>query len=885
MKRLFSGDSPLLPGSGLFASSVSPESRSPSRPLSANYNPDEISPELSPIVTLLSAHSHRRYLEGVFMLLNDLTSDGKPGERQWEEVYGVLAGTQLAVWDANKLSKYKDDPEKLISTSSKPSYINFTDSSFRAVDKLPSSNGDLNNVIIVSTTLKNRYLLQYSTREDYYRWNAAFRLATYEYACLQEAYTGALLSARGSRLSDIRVILAETKYEHEDWVSVRFGSGMPWKRCFAVIEPSPKKSKKKFHPGKVVFYENEKKSKKSAMATITGATACYAVYPQTPLLMDHSTLIKLEGTIAFHKNDSKEASVFLMPEQHFSVPGFDTIIRFLMPTLDAFGLYGRPKKLVADKTQPESLLFGLPVLPHVHYLEVDDILPISSQPSGSAMSVRDWNHAIKSVLQTKLSKGYTGCGSTTGLEGAVSSLMVSSPTINDFARPGAKQAPPLTPSFLPTPTFNNKSGQFSDGNSSSKSSISSADERSAKSLRNSNRLSEIYNKYSQIDSPSVYPNVTETMSKLTLNSGKSKLSDDDLAPAKAPANIFDPSFGDKEFNDNGSDSLDSLDFTAKRERIITPEVSVTLSSPAFEKPPGVRNEALTQRVLSPYSEFHQQVNQTVGLSLARSQQPLTQSKPVPLPLLSPYGGQSSPGNTSLHLLQPPQRLPKTREQQTASPIQQRAPSNNIVPQKPSQQPLQQQPMRNLTPTNAYGQPQNPYLDQKPITPMGQQFQRNESPIKSPSSAPYPTGPAYGSSPSSSQPLSLTQQQFPRTQPQGPRPPPQQGYRQAQPYPTNNYFNQPAPQQQQQQQQRPYPGQGYPPSQQRAYPPSQGYPPQSQNQGYPPQQQYYQQSQPQQAYGRPPPQQQQQQQQQPPKMKKAPPPHMAQNPYSNPYANN
>ena len=34
-----------------------------------------------------------------------------------------------------------------------------------------------------------------------------------------------------------------------------------------------------------------------------------------------------------------------MPEQHSSVPGFDTLIRFLVPLLDSFGLYGRPKDL------------------------------------------------------------------------------------------------------------------------------------------------------------------------------------------------------------------------------------------------------------------------------------------------------------------------------------------------------------------------------------------------------------------------------------------------------------------------------------------------------------------------------------------------------------
>ena len=74
---------------------------------------------------------------------------------------------------------------------------------------LPAAKQNLDNVIIVSTTLKNRYLLQFKSYKDLTVWYAALRLSNFEYSSLQEAYTGALLSARGSRLSDIRTILAE----------------------------------------------------------------------------------------------------------------------------------------------------------------------------------------------------------------------------------------------------------------------------------------------------------------------------------------------------------------------------------------------------------------------------------------------------------------------------------------------------------------------------------------------------------------------------------------------------------------------------------------------------------------------------------------------------
>ena len=68
---------------------------------------------------------------------------------------------------------------------------------------------------------------------------------------------------------------------------------------------------------------------------------------------------------------------FLMPEQHSSVPGFDTLIRFLVPLLDSFRIVRKTKRLKANRNDTDSLLFGLPTLPHVHYLELNDVLDLT----------------------------------------------------------------------------------------------------------------------------------------------------------------------------------------------------------------------------------------------------------------------------------------------------------------------------------------------------------------------------------------------------------------------------------------------------------------------------------------------------------------------------
>ncbi|CAN3476269.1 protein Skg3p [Diutina catenulata] len=452
MKKL-AVNSPRL-GGGFFGSKGSSPSPAP-QPASPSSSTDysDLSPELIPIVTLISSQVHRRYHEGIFMLYYDLNGDGKPADREWKEVYGILTGNQLAYWDAATLAQFRNNPDALIETSAKPNYINFTDSVYNAMKVLPAAKQNLDNVIIVSTTLKNRYLLQFKSYSDLTVWYSALRLSNYEHASLQKAYTGALLSARGSRLSDIRTILAEKRFEHEDWVSIRYGSGMAWKRCYAVVEPSVTK-RKNFTPGRVLFYDNDQKKKKGLLAVVTSATMVTAIYPQSHKLIDHSTMLKLDAMINFKSpsvaakvskkqlEDFKNTSIFLMPEQHSSVPGFDTLIRFLIPLLDSFGLYGRPKRLKADRVDPDSLLFGLPTLPYVHYLQLDDVTGLTKQGDFLSWDATAWNNNIKRVMESKLARGYDGCGSSRGLAGAGGALSAMSSPHTPQGSFGHKSASP-----------------------------------------------------------------------------------------------------------------------------------------------------------------------------------------------------------------------------------------------------------------------------------------------------------------------------------------------------------------------------------------------------------------------------------------------------------
>ncbi|GMM35991.1 Caf120 protein [Saccharomycopsis crataegensis] len=418
----------------------------------------DLSPELVPVVTLLSAQSHRRYIESNFMLLRDLNNEGQPSDRSWYEVYGVLSGFQLAMWDADSLSNSRGKKENFTKATKKLEYLNLADATFKPLLSMPSSGKPLNNVILVSTTMKNRFILQFKTKELLFKWHAAFRLASFEYVSLQEAYTGALLSAKGSRLSDIKVILAESKYNYEHWALIRFGAGGSYRKYYVVVETHPKK--KKMPNGRILVYEHDKIKRAPLVAEIVSSSAVYAVYPNAPQMVDTTTLIKVDGKVVFNKKEGAiESSVFFMPETHSSVPGYDTLIRFLIPALDAFKLYGRPKKLNADKKDPDSLLFGLPVLPHVHYLQLEEAQNIADPLSAMMWPVSEWTSHLKDLLKQKMMEGYSGCGSTHGIDGALNSPALGSPAMRTDS--------PTHPNFVPTP----KKKRFSGLNDSKESTV------------------------------------------------------------------------------------------------------------------------------------------------------------------------------------------------------------------------------------------------------------------------------------------------------------------------------------------------------------------------------------------------------------------------------
>jgi len=280
----------------------------------------------------------------------------------------------------------------------------------------------LQNVLSISTAANNRYLLHFNSLHSLTQWTAGIRLAMFEHSTLQEAYTGSIIAGKGKYLNNIRNIMERSRFPTEDWARVRFGAGTPWRRCWCVITQPDEKDIAKAHKvmkkrstydrtipvvtGDIKFYETRKITKKTKpIATITEAFSAYAIYPQTKALIEQSTLVKLEGRITIHSTpeSTTEGFVFVMPEVHPAVTGFEMMLRWLLPVYDTFALYGRPQRLIADVLDAKSLMFAMPNTKRYGYLELIDVAGLIHTQGSERWTEREWRNQLKVLTAKRMS--------------------------------------------------------------------------------------------------------------------------------------------------------------------------------------------------------------------------------------------------------------------------------------------------------------------------------------------------------------------------------------------------------------------------------------------------------------------------------------------------
>ncbi|CRG90380.1 CCR4-NOT transcriptional complex subunit CAF120 [Talaromyces islandicus] len=387
-------------------------------------------PELLPVFSFLNTQSNKLYQEGYFLKLNDLDTHGRPcGDRKWVECFAQLVGTVLSFWDANALDAAGQDGEVA------PSFINLADASLKMIETLPTrdkSSKPLQNVLSISTAGRNRYLFHFNSFHSLTQWTAAIRLSLFEHTALLEAYTGSIIAGKGKELNNIRMIMERCRFKHEDWARVRFGAGTPWRRCWCVVTPPDEKEYQKVQKsmkkrsaydrttpvltGTIKFYETKKTKKVQPIATISDAYAAYAIYPQSKPLIDQSTLVKIEGSVTIHgPNQTKtEGFIFIMPELHPAVSGFEIMLRFLFPVFDTFGLYGRPTRLIADTNNIKSLMLAFPKKNRYGYLDVLDVANLINTAGSQNWTEKEWRRQLREATGQRMSTVNSPASSISG---------------------------------------------------------------------------------------------------------------------------------------------------------------------------------------------------------------------------------------------------------------------------------------------------------------------------------------------------------------------------------------------------------------------------------------------------------------------------------------
>ena len=222
-----------------------------------------------------------------------------------------------------------------------PQFINITDAIITSTP--PQENPDHYNILSINTAGSNRYLFEFQNPNVLRRWSAAFRIAIYERALLQECYTAALI-ARSRTTPNVKRLFSAyhgvlgSKGKYSGWVRVRFSWSLKWQKCWVVVSDTPsswfassghgiherllyKFSSKQSLRGEARFYESRRDAKNKPIAVLGNVFSAYAVYPEKPFLVDSSTMIKVEGSLHTGRGapgrqgeQFKDAFILLMPD-------------------------------------------------------------------------------------------------------------------------------------------------------------------------------------------------------------------------------------------------------------------------------------------------------------------------------------------------------------------------------------------------------------------------------------------------------------------------------------------------------------------------------------------------------------------------------------------
>ncbi|EDO17261.1 hypothetical protein Kpol_538p21 [Vanderwaltozyma polyspora DSM 70294] len=75
-----------------------------------------------------------------------------------------------------------------------------------------------------------------------------------------------------------------------------------------------------------------------------------------------------------------QSGLLIKPVAHSGISQLETLIRSIIPMIDATQLYGRPERFIVSKEDPKSLMFAFPRLPQTDYFNEEETNSYLSQP-------------------------------------------------------------------------------------------------------------------------------------------------------------------------------------------------------------------------------------------------------------------------------------------------------------------------------------------------------------------------------------------------------------------------------------------------------------------------------------------------------------------------
>ncbi|ORE06886.1 hypothetical protein BCV72DRAFT_327740 [Rhizopus microsporus var. microsporus] len=278
--------------------------------------------DMASVQKLYENYSQKVYLEGYVYKKNDLTVDGRPlGENDWTKWYMELCGPVLTLWE-------DIEGDEII-----PQFINITDSKVEIYS-------EKDNIFSLNSAGQNRFLFNAIEYEMLLKWICSIRLSCFECSKLQEIYTRRLITR-----STFNDLLSKPQTKMEGYVQVRLSGTTEWQRYWLNISEKSKKLFNKSKDASISFYESKKS--KSPLYAMTQVLQAYVIYPESPQLMEVSTIFKIEGII---NNEYSTALVMASSTKELA--------QWIITIFDSFKIYGRPSQLLNDTTNAQSLNFG-----------------------------------------------------------------------------------------------------------------------------------------------------------------------------------------------------------------------------------------------------------------------------------------------------------------------------------------------------------------------------------------------------------------------------------------------------------------------------------------------------------------------------------------------